>query len=94
MTKNNFTKITPLCARCASYELNEWLNENLGNVKLELAKAIREELKSINLSDGNCIVCNQNKNSYGWFEKISKLLEKYNAQDELKKEFSEYFGFN
>lgn len=84
---------TPLCAQCASHELSEWVNEKSSALKPEISKEIREELRDMELKDGKCIVCNKEKISAGWFERICKVLNKHRLDDSFKSEFRKMFGF-
>jgi len=58
-----------------------------------LARAIREELRYLSLAEGNCIVCNKDRISYGWMKRILKVMQKYQAPEEIRKEFISMFGF-
>lgn len=86
-------RIIPLCRECASHELNEWINEKSLSIKPSLSKEIREEIRDMELKDGKCIVCNKDKVSAGWFERILKVLNKQKANEDFKCEFKIMFGF-
>jgi len=86
-------KITPLCVQCAKHEVSSWINEKSPDLKAELARAMRDELRDFTLADGSCIVCNNNRVSYGWKERILRTMKKYQAKDELRQEFLKMFGF-
>ncbi len=87
------TKTIPLCAQCASHELSEWVNEKSPLIKPEVSKEIREEMRDMEIKEGKCIVCNQDRASAGWFERICKVINKYKLGDSFKKEFHQMFGF-
>lgn len=86
-------RVIPLCRECASHELNEWINEKSPVIKPELSREIREEMRDMELKEGRCIVCNKEKVSAGWFERICKVINKHRIEDEFKCEFKVMFGF-
>ena len=86
-------KVIPLCAQCASHELSEWVNEKSSLIRPEVSKEIREEMRDMEIKEGKCIVCNKERASAGWFERICKVINKYRLEDSFKKEFRQMFGF-
>ena len=86
-------KSIPLCPKCIKHELNSWLNEKIPKIKGEIIMQIRQEIRSITLDKGNCIVCNSNKVTKGLFENIISVLNKNRIDNSIKKEFTEMFGF-
>ena len=83
-----------LCPRCLANEVNNWINEKWAEIDEETKKQIREELKTIKLISGKCIVCNNNLIADNTSERILKILEENNTSNELKKEFSRFFCFS
>jgi len=82
-----------LCSSCLKHEIASWVNERIINLKDERANKIRQELKTIRLTDGECIVCKNNKISNGSFINILKLLEKTKAEKTIINEFAGMFGY-
>lgn len=86
-------KSLPICSRCMQHEINSWLNENLQKISSAIIQKIHEELASIRLSSGQCIVCNSNIIVSNLSENILKIMEKYKTEEAIKKEFKKYFCF-
>lgn len=83
----------PLCSRCIVYEINNWIADKRGLVNPEASQQIREELKTIKLKSGECVVCNHSLISDNTFENILKIFEKHKVSGELQEEFRKLFGF-
>ena len=73
--------------------MNNWVFEKSYFLPEEATKQIREELKSIRLKEGNCIVCNSNFVASDTFENGIKILEKNKAQVALIQEFMKDFAY-
>ena len=84
-------KSLELCSRCLAYELNSWVNDNFQLLSEEAKKQIREEIKTIRLKPGNCIVCNHNSISDSTSENIIRILEESNVSKKLREEFEKDF---
>ncbi|MBI2630134.1 hypothetical protein HYW76_03455 [Candidatus Pacearchaeota archaeon] len=93
MKKTNNTSILKLCSRCAFNEMSLWINDKSGEIKPEITQRIMQEIKSIKLVPGECIVCRHNIVSSDCFESILKILEKNRVSSELILEFKHVFGF-
>lgn len=74
-----------------SHEINSWILDNRSEINPEITRQIALELKAIKLSQGKCIVCNNDFVSMGVIEGIFKVLEKNKAPDNVKKEFKKLF---
>ncbi len=83
----------PLCSRCAVHELTEWINEKLNCLNIETTQKIREEIKSIKLTEGECIVCRKQLVSDRLFESVLKVFEKNQAPKEITEEFRRLFFY-
>ena len=80
-----------LCSRCLYHEITSWMNEKWKELHEEARKQIIDELKSVKLRNGKCIVCDNTLVSDRTTEKILKILEENKISDKLKKEFENYF---
>lgn len=69
------------------------MNEKLSVLSPDITRKIREELKSINITDGECIVCKNSKVSADVSKEILKILEKFKADRKIKNEFAKMFCF-
>ncbi len=86
-------KSIQLCSRCISNEVNSWVSEKWKGLDEETKKQIREELKTIKLISGKCIVCSNNLVATKTSENILKILEENKTSEKLKKEFRKFFVF-
>ncbi len=83
----------PLCSRCIVHEVSNWIADKRGLVNPEASQQIREELKSVKLKSGECVVCSHSLISDNTFENILKIFEKHKVSGELQTEFKKLFGF-
>ena len=83
----------PLCSKCITNEINSWINDKKAELNPEITQKIREELKAIKLTQGECVVCNNSLISHETFNNIFKILDKYKASEKIVKEFTNFFGF-
>lgn len=81
----------PLCSRCMTYEINNWIFEKRKELDPELTQKIREELKAIKLKQGGCLVCSNSLISDNTIENILKLFEKNKIKKETLNEFKKLF---
>lgn len=91
MTKHNI-KTIQLCPECIKHEINSWLNEKISCLNIDATRKISEELRAIKLAEGECIACKNNKIAEDTAENVIKILDKFKAQDNIKKEFIEMFA--
>lgn len=82
-----------LCSRCLSHEINSWVNEKWTELDENIKRQVREELTSIELTNGKCIVCNNSLVSKGTSENILSILERNESSKKIKTEFKKLFGF-
>jgi len=94
MEKKFSTNALEICSRCLSYEVNGWVSDKWKEMDEETKKQIAEELKSIKLKSGECIVCKNNLISDGTPERILRILEENKTPNRIKKEFIELFFVN
>ena len=80
-----------LCSRCLNQEVGGWINERWKELDEEVRKQILQELRAIDLKEGNCIVCGNNFVSNKTLHKILKILEDNNVPENIKKEFKRDF---
>ena len=59
-----------LCSRCLSHEIESWMNEKWAELNEDAKKSVVEELRTIKLTQGNCIVCNNSIISDGTIGRI------------------------
>jgi len=87
------TRAIPLCSRCIVHEISNWVVDKRGEIDPEASQQIREELKDIKLTSGECIVCNNKLVSENTFDNIIKIFQKQNIKQEIKEEFKKLFSF-
>ena len=80
-----------LCSRCLSYEINNWINENWKYITDEARKEMLQELKTIRLKQGECIVCKNGMISDNTLGKILRILKENKTQENITKEFKKLF---
>ncbi|MBU1136100.1 MAG: hypothetical protein ABIG37_03810 [Nanoarchaeota archaeon] len=80
-----------ICSKCLSHEINSWMNEKWKDLNQEINKQILEELKTIKLKSGGCIVCDNSLIADKTTEKILRILEENNIKPGVKKEFKDFF---
>ena len=84
-------KALELCSRCLSHEINSWVADNWQLLNEETKKQIREEIKTIKLKPGSCIVCNHNSIADSTSENILKILSGNKVPEKLQQEFEKDF---
>lgn len=82
-----------LCSSCLKHEVSSWINERVNELNSKAKEKIIEELKSIRLKEGICIVCNKNQTTDNSFINILKILEKTRAENMIIYEFARMFGY-
>jgi len=83
-----------LCSKCLSYEIESWIGDNWKDINDEARKKIVEELKTIKLEQGECLVCSNSLISDNTIERVYEILNETNVSEEKKKEFQRLFGIN
>lgn len=83
-----------LCSKCLFYEINNWINEKWQYINDEARMEIMQELKTIKLRQGECIVCKNATISDGTSEKILRILKEKKTHEEITKEFKKFFCIN
>ncbi len=97
MTKNTSRttqktiKALELCSKCLTHEVNSWINENWKLLNEETKKQIREEIKTVKLKAGTCIVCENKNITDRTSERILEILEENKSPEKLKKDFEKDF---
>ncbi len=91
LPQSNKTISIPLCSRCMSHEITSWMNEKWKELDEEVRREIIEELKTIKLRIGECIVCKNNLVSVDTPEKILRIMEENNIPNKTRKEFEKFF---
>ncbi|MEK6820216.1 MAG: hypothetical protein AABX71_00715 [Nanoarchaeota archaeon] len=81
----------PLCSRCMHHEVTSWMNDKWRELDEEVRKAMIEELKTIKLRNGECVVCRNNLVSVDTSERILKILEESNVPNRTKGEYRKFF---
>lgn len=80
-----------ICSRCLNHEINSWINEKWNEINEDVRVKINEELKTIKLVQGKCIVCNNSLVSQGTAENILSVLEENNISEKIREEFKKLF---
>ena len=80
-----------ICSRCFNHEVNSWINENWSVLNEETKKAIHEELKTIKIKEGKCLVCEDAIVSDGTAEKIFDVLKANKVSPKTRSEFKKFF---
>lgn len=93
MISQTFVNPIPLCSRCITHEINAWIIDKRAELDPEITQKIREELKSVKLTQGECVVCSNSLISHETFNNILKILDKNKVSEEIVKEFKNFFGF-
>jgi len=83
--------IIQLCSRCLANEINNWVNDKWKELSEEAKKQIHQELKTIKLSSGSCIVCENSLVSDGTSERILEMLKNCEVPEKTTKEFKRFF---
>ena len=91
LTKPENEEPVQLCSRCISHELNSWMNDKWRELDDETRKQIAEELKSIKLKPGACIVCNHGSIADRTSENVAAILKENKTQEKTRKEFEKLF---
>jgi hypothetical protein len=91
MIKKTSSSSLQLCSRCLTHEVNSWINDRWQYVDEDTKRRIREELKTIKLIIGNCIVCSNDLVSAETTEKIYNILKESQVPKKLKEEFKKFF---
>lgn len=81
-----------ICSRCLFHEVNSWMNENFREFDNETRQKISQELKSIAVKQGECIVCGKESISDNTAKEILRILEEGRVPDKIVKEFRQYFA--
>lgn len=89
----NLQTTLQLCSRCLSNEITSWVNEKWAELDEKTKKQVREELTTVRLVNGKCIVCNNTLISENTAQNILKILEQNNVDEKIKKEFGKFFCF-
>lgn len=92
-TTQNLVGAIPLCSKCIIHEVDNWIADKRGAIEQEVAQKVREELKTIRLIQGECVVCNHNLISGETIENIIKIFEKKKIDQKTLEEFKRLFGF-
>jgi len=90
----NVCRTLPICSKCINYEISGWLNENKEKLSKDSKLGMREQLRSMKLKQGECIVCNHNSVTEGVAEKILDILNENEEVEKLKEDFAKSFCFN
>ncbi len=90
----NPLKSLHLCSRCLSHEINSWTNEKWKDLDEEVKRQINEELKTIKLRPGECIVCKNTLVSMDTAERILEILKENKVKEEVIEEFESFFLLN
>ncbi len=80
-----------ICSKCLNHEINSWINEKWNEINENTRVKITEELKTIKLVQGKCIVCNNSLISQGTSENILSVLEENKVSKETINEFKKLF---
>ena len=80
-----------ICSKCLNHEINSWINEKWNEINESTRVKITEELKTIKLVQGKCIVCNNSLISQGTSENILSVLEENKVSKETINEFKKLF---
>lgn len=74
-----------------NHEINSWINDRWNEINENTRVKITEELKTIKLVQGKCIVCNNSLISQGTAENILSVLEENKVSKETINEFKKLF---
>ena len=91
-TQQNIIESLPLCSRCMIHEINSWILDKSGKIDPDATQQVREELKSIRLKPGECLVCRHTTVADGCFENILKVFDKNKVGKAIVEEFKKLFG--
>jgi len=80
-----------LCSRCLSHEIESWMNEKWAELNEDAKKSVVEELRTIKLTQGNCIVCNNSIISDGTIGRIRIILNDKSVPEKTQREFKKLF---
>ena len=80
-----------ICSKCLNHEINSWINDRWNEINENTRVKITEELKTIKLVQGKCIVCNNSLISQGTAENILSVLEENKVSKETINEFKKLF---
>ena len=80
-----------LCSRCINHEINSWVNEKWKELNEEVKRQIYQELRSVKLKSGECIVCGNKLVSDRTPERILGILEENKTGDKVVGEFRNFF---
>jgi len=91
MKLKSIQPVFQFCSRCLNQEINSWVNENWKEVNDEARKLILQELKTIKLKQGECLVCKNTLISDDTPVKVLRILEENKVLDKIRTEFKKYF---
>ena len=84
--------IFDICSRCLSHEVLSWIEDKRGKVDGEALKYIREELQTIRLKKGECLVCSNENVAEGTLARISAIFTENKVSKTVLEEFNGLFG--
>ncbi len=95
MIQKSFTNLVEnelsLCSRCLSNEINGWVNDRWKELNDEARRDIYQELKTIKLNEGECIVCGNHLVSKEILTKILRILQESDTSEKTVNEFKQFF---
>lgn len=83
----------PLCSSCIHHEISSWINERVNELNTDAKLKINEELKSIRLKKGECIICKKQQISSDLLFNILKILKETKIKKPIINEFKKMFGY-
>ena len=84
----------PLCSRCITHEVNAWIIDKRAELDPEVTSQVREELKTIKLTVGECVVCYNKLVSENSINNLLKIMEKNKVSEDIKNEFKKLFSYD
>jgi hypothetical protein len=91
MVKQKLTTSLQFCSRCLNQEINSWVNERWQYINDEARIEVLQELRTIKLKQGECLVCKNSLISDDTPIKVLKILEENKVPDKITGEFRKYF---
>jgi len=79
------------CSRCLNQEINSWVNERWQYINDEARREILQELRTIKLKPGECLVCKNSLISDNTPTRVLKILEENKVPGKILGEFRKYF---
>jgi hypothetical protein len=91
MKQKSIQQTFQFCSRCLNQEINSWVNERWQYINDEARIEILQELRTIKLKPGECLVCKNSLVSDDTPIKVLKILEEKKVSENIIGEFRKYF---